>query len=119
MCVYLQHSGELFRSNELRREGYSGHGILGINNPSMEDIPYIGPIPRGLYSIRERKPFEVPGSSLKELVLRLDPIGHDAKKRSPLLVHGDSTKGNASRGCIIHLKTNARLSSTAVTGYFG
>lgn len=79
---------------------YSGHGA-GLNNPAMQAVHAVGPIPLGLYEMSE--PFD----SLKtgHYVVRLDPIGHDALGRADLEWHGDEIGrvGDmlASDGCII------------------
>ena len=103
MWIYHQHSGELVRSGKAEKEGegYSGSGVAGMNNVSAQAIPYVGPIPRGLYEISLRGPAHDP--KLKNMVLKLRPIGHDALKRPGLLIHGEGEKdmGMASWGCIV------------------
>jgi len=45
--IYFQKSGNLIsNSGELMCVGYSGHGE-GKNNPDMQHVKSIGPIPRG------------------------------------------------------------------------
>lgn len=95
---YYQSSGEIKHNGVVVGTGYSGKD-KGKNNPHMESIPFIGPIPRGLYVIG--KPRNT--SSHGPFVLDLIPKGHNALGRSEFLIHGDSIKnpGKASEGCII------------------
>lgn len=102
MHVYVQKTGKLFRDGWVVGEGYSGH-LDGWNNPQMQDIHSVGPIPRGRWRIcgpptdtAEHGPF----------VLRLDPQpGTETFGRSGFLMHGDAVavaqRGQASLGCII------------------
>jgi hypothetical protein len=103
MWFYAQHTGKITANatTSPALPGYSGHGIRGINNPSQEQFADVGPVPRGLYAMRVRKPFEVPNSKLAAPVIVLTPVNHHAKGRTSLLIHGDSEAGNASKGCII------------------
>jgi hypothetical protein len=65
----------------------------------MEGVPFMGPIPKGLYSIGTPRNT----SNRGPYVLDLTPKGHNALGRSEFLIHGDSIKnpGKASEGCII------------------
>ncbi len=95
---YSQSTGEL-KHNGLRIAiGYAGKD-KGKNNPSMESIPFVGPIPKGLYTIGG--PRNTPNRG--PYVLDLIPKGHNALGRSEFLIHGDSIKnpGKASEGCIV------------------
>src|SRR5690606_39453962 len=95
---YSQSSGGLFFNNILVATGYSGYGY-GKDNPDMEGLRNIGPIPRGEYEIQGPKNSARTGP----FVLPLIPVEHDALGRSDLQVHGDSISnpGGASSGCII------------------
>lgn len=77
---------------------YSGHGD-GRDNPEMEAVSNVGPIPRGRYSIGAARWSEKTGP----ITITLTPIEHNAHGRTAFEVHGDSiTKpGEASHGCII------------------
>ncbi len=48
--TYAQTTGELQRDDKLVATGYSGNGP-GKNNPAMEDVPNVGPIPSGDWTI--------------------------------------------------------------------
>lgn len=78
--------------------GYSGKGE-GVDNPDKEDVPNVGPIPRGEWSIGD--PYD--DKKKGPVVLPLKPVGHDAHKRTGFLIHGDNKEMNktASNGCII------------------
>lgn len=78
---------------------YSGHGI-GLNNPEMENIQDVGPIPRGEWEVIQwHDHYEDKGPC----VAQLSPVEHDAHGRVGFLCHGDNSFGNhtASHGCII------------------
>ena len=99
MWSYSQSSGQITWDDEAIGIGYSGHGV-GKNNPMMQAIKDVGPIPQGTYSIGE--PFDT--ESHGPFVLRLSPTGAtNTFGRSGFLIHGDSvcTPGLASEGCII------------------
>ena len=106
MFIYSQSTGKFSRaSGEVLGTGYSGHGE-GKNNPAMQDVVAVGPIPRGYWrlgtsyhSVRTG-PVTIP-------LLKLDDKPSDDQDqetgRSAFRIHGDSAKapGEASRGCII------------------
>lgn len=78
---------------------YSGHDA-GLNNPAMEAVHDVGPIPAGNWRIVQwHDTYEDKGP----VVAQLEPVGHDAHGRSGFLIHGDNALGNfsASHGCII------------------
>jgi hypothetical protein len=102
--TYAQKTGELQQDGKPVATGYSGAGA-GKNNPEMEKVHNVGPIPQGDWTIvgppvntREHGPY----------VLKLQP---EAKTttfgRSGFLMHGDSKEspGNASQGCVILPRT--------------
>lgn len=102
MWIWCSATGALL---DMRRKcqsyGYAGKNS-GINNPSLEHVPNVGPIPQGLYTIQE------PIAQHPELgpyVLRLVP--HESNVmygRSAFCIHGDRKSGlpkSASEGCII------------------
>lgn len=99
MWRYNQTTGEL---TLVLGPGYSGHDE-GRNNPAMQAVRSVGPIPTGLYQIG-------PGydtKSMGPLAIPLTPVGHNALGRSGFFVHGDNKDHNASHGCII-LSRSAR-----------
>ncbi len=113
MWTYQQSSGKLKRGDKVVATGYSGSGrLVGMNNPSLQWVNDVGPIPRGLYEIQLVHPFGNPpgkGPATQPkwgpFTMRLSPVGHNAAGRSGFLIHGDSRDpgrtGDASNGCII------------------
>jgi hypothetical protein len=95
---YNQSTGRLQRNGLNLGTGYSGRGA-GRNNPVMENIQNIGPIPRGRYRIGPQYIHPTNGP----VTMALTPIGHNAYGRTYFLIHGDSISnpGNASEGCIV------------------
>lgn len=99
MWEYSQSTGQLKRDGNLISLGYSGFGE-GKNNPEMESVPNVGPIPKGLYEISA--PYDT--TTHGPLVMALVPQeGTNTFGRSGFLMHGDSIEhpGLASHGCII------------------
>jgi hypothetical protein len=101
MWTYAQESGELLQNGQQIGTGYSGFDN-GKNNPSMQAVPDVGPIPQGDWTIvgppvntAEHGPY----------VLTLQPASSSTNTfgRSGFLMHGDAidNPGNASKGCII------------------
>jgi len=97
---YIQKTGEIFDiKGVLLGTGYSGHG-LGKNNPEMEDVKNVGPLPRGAYIILSPHDSDHTGPFTMSLIP--DP-NNQMFGRSGFAIHGDSIKepGTASNGCII------------------
>lgn len=99
--TYEQATGAVLdETNTYRESGYSGFGE-GKNNPDMQDVAGVGPIPRGLFTI------EPPHNSphVGPFAMCLTPIGEQMHLfgRDNFLIHGDSKEhpGEASHGCII------------------
>lgn len=105
MWTYIQKSGELLHDGEHEGVGYFGYndpdsGQEGKNNPDLQNIHDVGPIPVGRYVIGS------PHDTLTHgpFVLPLTPdAANQMFGRSAFLIHGDSVvePGTASRGCII------------------
>lgn len=101
MFTYSQSSGLLTFDGQPKftTSGYSGHGP-GLNNPAMENVPDVGPIPATEYDIDG--PIVHPG--LAAPVFRLLPkVPGTTHGRAGFLMHGDNEAMNctASEGCII------------------
>ncbi len=96
--TYHQRTGRLFHDQTAVAKGYSG-SAKGINNPGMEHVRNVGPIPHGKYSIGAQYDTTAHGPH----VMALSPIGHTALGRTEFLIHGDNVAANqtASQGCII------------------
>jgi len=98
--TYAQKSGELQHDGEPVATGYSGAGP-GKNNPDLEKVPNVGPIPQGDWTITGPP---VDTAQHGPYVLQLKPAPDTPTfGRSGFLMHGDSKEspGNASQGCVI------------------
>ena len=104
---YSQKSHTLWHNGEVvSTVGYSGSGP-GKNNPEMEKLRNIGPIPAGKWTISDKfrntydkKTNEVTRRNVLDLTFQGVKTPHD---RNGFLIHGDNKKNNesASEGCII------------------
>jgi len=97
--TYHQKSGLLEHNGIALGMGYSGHDD-GVNNPAMQNIRDIGPIPCGKYTIRGA----VTHPHLGPVAMELLPYSTNQMfLRSEFFIHGDNSAGNrsASHGCII------------------
>lgn len=99
MWTYHQRSGELWHGGKKVWTGYSGFHE-GKNNPAMQKVPRVGPIPLGLYKIGAPYNSERVGPYALPLIPQ---AGTDTFGRDAFRCHGDSPvhPGEASRGCII------------------
>ncbi len=96
---YSQASGWLSRNGDNVAEGYSGAGD-GKNNPAMQDVHNVGPIPVGNYTIEAPIDTKTHGP----YVMHLTPdLANEMYGRSAFMIHGDSKvdPGTASEGCLI------------------
>ena len=98
MWTYYQKSGELWVDVDKIATGYSGYET-GKNNPFMEDVRDVGPIPCGEWILIE--PYN--SKRVGPFAIKLEPVGHNAHGRTAFRIHGDSRRnpGKASHGCII------------------
>lgn len=96
--VYVQLTGRLYRPDGTwAGTGYSGKGA-GLNNPAMDSVRDVGPLPVGFYEFGEVNTEKGP------LTIRLNPAPtNEMHSRAGFLVHGDNHLMNhtASEGCII------------------
>jgi hypothetical protein len=101
--TFSQSSGKLYKNGEFFACCYSGIG-LGLNNPNMQEVKNVGPLPRGLYRIGPA--YNHP--HLGPVTMNLEPInGTNTFGRGDFRIHPDS-KANfgkylASHGCIVGL----------------
>lgn len=98
--VYVQATGRLLHDGALAGICYSGHG-LGLDNPAMEAVHGVGPIPAGEWIIGPPKD---PPDHLGPVAMPLTPApGNTAHGRSAFFMHGDNAEANhtASDGCIV------------------
>jgi len=100
MWTYAQKTGELLQDGRHVSSGYSGFDN-GKNNPDMQALHDVGPIPQGEWTI-VGPPVNTAGHG--PYVLTLEPAnGTNTFGRSGFLMHGDSIEapGCASHGCVI------------------
>jgi hypothetical protein len=105
MWTYVQKTGELLRNSQHTEFGYSGFddpetGREGKNNPDLQNVHEVGPIPIGKYVIGSPEDTLTHGPFVLPLV---PDASNQMFGRSAFLIHGDSVvwPGTASRGCII------------------
>lgn len=104
MWVWKQDEGELWRDSAMVSKGYSGKG-RGVNNPALQNVRGVGPIPKGdwrimnVYNSARVGPFVL---TLWRKDSKLDDYD-ETTGRSAFRIHGDSIRapGTASKGCII------------------
>lgn len=98
MWTYKQSTGALTdKDGKVVAHGYSGKGE-GRNNPSLEHVRGVGPIPAGEWRITG-KPYN--SAKVGPYALILEPVGHKAHGRSAFRIHGNNKANDASNGCII------------------
>jgi RHS repeat-associated protein len=108
-CTYSQSTGHLKcvdnKTGGLIADGngYAGAGD-GKNNPDLQNVPFVGPLPRGDYGIgpTRNSPNTGPISIVLTYLGGAEPF---PANRSPDMfrIHGDSLNhpGDASQGCIV------------------
>ena len=105
--IYAQLTGNLTSTalQDFHAVGYSGHGE-GLNNPDFETHKNVGPIPRGIWLIKQ--PYDSKRTGRHTIPLEM--IDGDLFGRDGFRIHGDNSKGDksASHGCII-LPLDVRL----------
>jgi hypothetical protein len=98
--TYPQETGNLQVDGKHVSTGYSGANN-GKNKPAMDNVPHIGPIPRGDGTIAGPP---VDSKDHGPYVLKLNPApSTETHGRSGFLMHGDSKEhpSSASHGCVI------------------
>lgn len=107
MWTYIQKTGEFLHDGQHVAFGYAGRDyddagnfVGGKNNPEMQSVKGIGPLPVGLY--RSEPPTDDPVVGRYALRLVPDP-SNEMYGRSSFFLHGDSAAhpGQASHGCIV------------------
>lgn len=108
--TYQQSTGKLLDpAGDWVGTGYSGNGA-GLNNPAMQEVPEVGPIPAGMWAIGAAAQVPVLGPVVMHLqpspAGALDPFG-----RSGFFIHGDNADEShtASCGCIVLGPADRRL----------
>jgi hypothetical protein len=97
MWTFSQATGDFGKDNVCVGVGYSGAGP-GRNNPKLQFVRNVGPIPRGHYKIGPPHDTATHGP----YVMVLTPLpGTHTHGRAGFLIHGDNRRHDASHGCII------------------
>ena len=104
---YEQSTGRLYKPDgSLFHTGYSGlHWAK--NQPVLQHIKYMGPIPQGLWKMDQWFP-TYPGRGPNVISLKPEP-GTTDFTRDGFLIHGDNMEQEASQGCIIVNNPTKRL----------
>ncbi|CAB4132809.1 Protein of unknown function DUF2778 [uncultured Caudovirales phage] len=103
--TFIQASGKLLDpSGKYVATGYAGGNCgknpEGVNNPAMQNISCVGPLPQGTYTLGVPKV----SSKLGPFAIPLIPATQNKMfGRSAFFIHGDkaSPPKSASEGCII------------------
>jgi hypothetical protein len=101
--LYEQSTGYLVSPTGHRMEppGYAGHGA-GVNNPALENVRDIGPVPEGWYTMQA----PIDSQLLGRYAIRLTPDEtNEMYGRNGFFMHGDEIQHSgeelASDGCIV------------------
>lgn len=102
MWLYKQNTGELFHDGQFIARGWAGQK-QGYNNPAMQDVADIGPLPCGYYEIGPA--YDHP--KLGEVTMDLKPSPNNAMfGRADFRIHGAAyvNPSLSSEGCIIQMR---------------
>lgn len=97
--TYNSRTGDLYHDGTYVATGYAGHGE-GVNNPWLEDVGSVGPLPTGRYTIGPQ--YNSPNTGRATMALTPSPT-NAMYGRSAFRIHGDNSRRNqtASEGCMI------------------
>lgn len=101
MWKYVQQTGQLYNPDGMMlAAGYSGDGQIGKNNPTLQQVHDVGPIPVGRYTISPASDDSGHGPCVMRLT---QDAANEMFGRDGFLMHGDliGNPGFASKGCII------------------
>ena len=111
MLTYSQSSGVLTLNGLQLAHGWAGNHD-GKNNPDLQTMRGVGPLPRGLYTLDG---WEAQHDHLGPMVCHLTPDksnnmrASDGEDRNGFYIHGPSTGANygqESMGCIVLLRAD-------------
>lgn len=99
MFIYSQSTGRMTLDGKVIGIGYSGHDI-GKNNPGLQKVHNVGPIPVGMWKISHFFNHPVLGPNVAALTPEDET---ETFGRGGFYIHGDSAShpGFASHGCIV------------------
>jgi len=107
ICFYSQSSGQMTCVNDqtgnpyYSQPNYSGTGP-GRNNPDMQDVPNVGPIPQGPWQVGP--PYNSPNTGPSTIPLTPLPgnqCSDTPRDCSSFRIHGNNSSNDASTGCIV------------------
>lgn len=100
--IYEQANGNLWYGLTLLGTGYAG-APAGKNNPAMQNVPNVGPLPCGWYTIGA--PTDSTHCGQEAMPLRPDAT-NEMFGRSGFFMHGDDRAhpGDGSDGCIVQAR---------------
>ena len=96
---YSQTTGQVTDDNgKSIAKGWAGNGC-GRNNPTMQDVHCVGPLPQGVYKIGAWYDH----TRLGPMVADLHQISGETFGRNDFFIHGPSSEhyGQESKGCIV------------------
>lgn len=101
MLTFVQGTGEVLYKGAHFCWGYAGNGA-GKNNPAMQNVKSVGPLPCGRYKV---KPARL-STRLGPITLNLEPDpANEMFGRDLFRIHGEvpppALPGHASDGCIV------------------
>lgn len=102
MFTFVQRNGGWYSpSGVLIGHGYSGFPPDGVNNPKMQGVRGVGPIPQGMWHT-DGNPYDSDTTGLYSIKLVPMP-GTNVFGRGSFRMHGDLLfhPGFASHGCIV------------------
>ena len=106
-CTYSQSTGQMTCVNDqtgqqyYNETGYSGTGE-GRNNPAMQGVPNVGPIPQGTWLWGT--PYNSPNAGPNTIMLVPLPDNQcfgTQRDCSTFRAHGDNAENDASTGCMV------------------
>ena len=90
-------TSQAFAGNDSRPGVNPGH-LQGRNNPRLQAVKCIGPLPQGVYRVGEWGTHSVVGQNSAPLT----QIGGDSFGRGDFFIHGPGADyANSSEGCIV------------------
>jgi len=103
--TWIQQTGQMFGPDGvLLAEGYAGHGS-GLNNPYMQHVQGLGPLPCGRYTISplEATHTTAAGHVLIDSAALIPDPANEMFGRSGFRIHGRKSLEDreASNGCIV------------------
>ncbi len=82
-------------------QGYAGHGA-GVNNPALQNVPMVGPLPQGTYTIGPQRDNRTNNGRVLSGSMRLTPApDNQMYGRAGFLIHGPHSNDHqdSSDGC--------------------